>query len=80
MSYREAVEDGIRTERSKNGGSYYYPPCHICGSPVFSWAYVRGNRYTCLNCKAKEMLHKQLTKDEKIHKRNRRQSRKQESK
>ena len=53
MSYQEAIEDGIPV---KKGGSYsqggYYPPCHYCGKPVFSWAYQRGVRYKCPDCRA----------------------------
>ncbi len=56
MSYQEAIEDGIPV---KKGGAYsqrgYYPPCHYCGQPIFSWAYQRGVRYTCPDCR-KEVI------------------------
>nr|DAK40788.1 MAG TPA: Very-short-patch-repair endonuclease [Caudoviricetes sp.] len=53
MSYREAIEDGIPIKSSaghfSQGG--YYPPCHYCGQPVYSWAYQRGVKYTCPECR-----------------------------
>ena len=43
MSYYEAKEDNVRIER-KNGFTVYLPPCSVCGKPVKSWSYIRGNR------------------------------------
>lgn len=53
MSYIEAQRDGIPTKVDKRGNTAYYPPCHICGNPVYSWAYRPGTRYTCRDCKEK---------------------------
>lgn len=50
MSWKEAKEDGIRIGK-KNGFTCYYPPCHVCGAPVYSWSYVRGKTYTCGECR-----------------------------
>ena len=47
MGYAEAAEDNIH--RAKNGG--YYPSCHICGTSVFSYNYIRGLKYTCPECR-----------------------------
>lgn len=47
MGYAEAVKDNIH--RAENGG--YYPPCHICGTSVFSYNYIRGLKYTCPECR-----------------------------
>lgn len=47
MGYAEAAEDNIH--RAENGG--YYPPCHICGTSVFSYNYIRGLKYTCPKCR-----------------------------
>lgn len=54
MSWIEAKEDGIHVEQ-KNGFNCYYPSCHICGSPVCSWSYIRGMKYTCGECR-KELV------------------------
>lgn len=51
MSYQEAIEDGIQKKCLRNGMWAYLPPCHICGSPTYSWNYIRGNSYTCKACK-----------------------------
>lgn len=51
MSYIEAKEDNIPTEKDCRGFTIYYPPCHICETPVFSWRYVRNTKYTCPNCR-----------------------------
>lgn len=50
MSYYEALEDNIPMEK-KNGFTYYYPSCRVCGSPTPSWNYLRGMKYTCKDCK-----------------------------
>ena len=44
MSYIEAQRDGIPMKRDSHGKNVYYPPCHICGSPVYSWVYKQGNQ------------------------------------
>ena len=52
MSYSEAVEDNILVHRGGKGhSSSYYPPCHICKAPVYSWSYIRGTQYTCADCR-----------------------------
>lgn len=51
MSYKEAMEDGIVREKDGSGSTWYYPPCHVCGSAVPSWNYLRGVKYTCPDCK-----------------------------
>lgn len=51
MSYYEALEDSIRTEKDSRGFERYYPPCHICGASVMSWSYLRGTKYTCADCR-----------------------------
>lgn len=74
MSYIEAVEDKI--PRGKyNGTTCYYPPCHICGGKAFSLNYIRGNKYTCKECKKaksktkeQKMLHSLLENAEKAEK------------
>lgn len=63
MSYQEAMEDNI--PRSGNGikGQGYYPPCHICGTPVYSWAYRRGVVYTCPECRKELVAQERAEKD-----------------
>lgn len=56
MGYREATEDGIRTEKQKNGNTVYYPKCHICDREVFSLSYLRNIKYTCKECKLENHL------------------------
>ncbi|MCW6662755.1 DUF559 domain-containing protein [Aerococcaceae bacterium NML190073] len=51
MSYKEALEDGIIREKDGSGSTWYFPPCHVCGSAVPSWNYMRGVKYTCPDCK-----------------------------
>jgi very-short-patch-repair endonuclease len=51
MPYAEAIAHGIPVKDNKRGFSAYYPPCHICGEGVYSWAYLPGNIYTCRRCK-----------------------------
>lgn len=50
MSYMEAKEDNIPIERRGNQ-TVYYPPCHICETPVLSWNYIRNAKYSCPNCR-----------------------------
>lgn len=62
MGYVDAVKDGIRIvegNRSSNGNSYftkYYPRCEVCGNEFCSGNYIRGNRYICKECRAKESV------------------------
>jgi len=51
MSYKDAIEDGILTEKDSNGFDWYYPPCRICGAPVGVWKYIHGAEYTCKGCR-----------------------------
>lgn len=60
MSYIEAQRDGIPMKRDRHGKNIYYPPCHICGGPVYSWVYKPGNRYTCRACKEKDSTKKHI--------------------
>lgn len=66
MSYHEALEDGIPMKKgadySRNG---YYPPCHICGQPVYTWAYRRGVKYTCSACRAEVIRQEREEKEDK---------------
>lgn len=55
MGYFEALEDGIPTTETKEGFKDYYPPCHICGAPVYSWKYTRDVKFTCPDCR-REMI------------------------
>lgn len=61
MSWYEAIADGIPTAKDKNSYAVYYPPCHICGTPVYSWSYIRGTAYTCRECR-KELVRQELDK------------------
>ena len=51
MSYKDALEDGIPSEKDNRGFDWYYPPCRICGTPVPTWKYVHGTEYTCKDCR-----------------------------
>ncbi len=51
MSYKDALEDGTPTEKDNRGYTWYYPPCRICGVPVYTWKYVHGAEYTCKDCR-----------------------------
>jgi very-short-patch-repair endonuclease len=52
MGYREALEDNIRMFQNETSHSnLYYPKCHICSKEVKSLSYIRGNKYTCMECK-----------------------------
>jgi len=51
MGWHEAMEDGIPIVKDNTKHNLYYPPCHICGSPVYSWSYIRGIKYTCKDCR-----------------------------
>lgn len=59
MSWIEAKEDGIPFVKDKNSYTVYYPPCHICETPVYSWSYIRGKSYTCPECR-KELVRQKL--------------------
>ena len=50
MGFYEAKEDNIPMEKHK-GFEWYYPPCYICGEPVATWNYIRGQKYSCKACK-----------------------------
>ncbi len=51
MSYKEAKEDEIPMEKDCRGFTMYYPPCHICETPVLSWSYIHNTKYTCPKCR-----------------------------
>ena len=51
MSWREAKEDGIPIAKDRAKYNCYYPPCHLCGTPVYSWSYIRNSKYTCKDCR-----------------------------
>ena len=61
MSYYEAVEDKILITKQQNGFTSYHPPCYICGTPINSWKYVRGQKYCCSDCR--EILVKQYKEE-----------------
>ena len=52
MGYLEAVDDGVRTAKTRTGYTGFYPPCSVCGMEVFSQNYIRGRKYRCKTCKA----------------------------
>lgn len=52
MGWHEAIEDGIAFGKDGRDTNCYYPPCHICATPVYSWAYTRGTKYSCKDCRA----------------------------
>lgn len=62
MSYQEAVEDNIPRANSGIKSQGYYPPCHICGTPVYSWSYIRGTVYTCKECRKELVAQERATK------------------
>lgn len=51
MGYNDAIKDGIRIGKDKNGDTWYYPRCQLCGAEVPSWNYKCGTKYTCNECK-----------------------------
>ena len=65
MSWIEAIEDGVPTVKDKRSFNNYYPPCHICGTPVFSWSYIRGAIYTCPECRNELVKQEHNRKQEK---------------
>jgi len=67
MSWHEANEDGIPIVKGKESFTGYYPPCHICGTPVYSWSYIRGTAYTCPECK-KELVRQELAQKKEVGK------------
>lgn len=48
MGYKEAVEDGIRTEQQRR--MIYFIPCEICGKEIKKTQYVRHFNYLCDYC------------------------------
>lgn len=50
MSYRDALRDGVRVVRGQKM-SYYMPRCPVCGTEVFTYAYVPEHWYLCERCK-----------------------------
>ena len=65
MSYMEAVSAGIPIEKDSYGHTCYYPPCHICNTPVRTWSFQSKCKYTCPDCRA-ELLNHHM-KDAEIH-------------
>lgn len=65
MSWREANEDGIPIIKDKMSFNGYYPPCHICGTPVYSWSYIRGVSYTCPECR-KELIRQEREEKQRL--------------
>lgn len=61
MGYQDALRDGIAVRKTSDGFDGYYPPCSICGTPVYSWSYISGTKYICNECR-KEMV-RQYRKD-----------------
>lgn len=51
MGLLDAIEDGIPFGKDHKNFNCYYPPCHICGTPVYSWSYISGTQYTCKDCR-----------------------------
>ena len=61
MSYQEAIEDHVPRKSLRNGMWAYLPPCHVCGGQAYSWNYIRGNKYTCKDCRQiKRVLSKKV--------------------
>lgn len=52
MGYKEAIEDNVTVRNTKGHTTGYYPPCRMCGEPVFSISYRREQKYLCRDCKA----------------------------
>lgn len=50
MSYKEAIDDGIRIVKAGHS-NYYYPRCRFCGEEVRSLNYLRERHYVCKDCK-----------------------------
>jgi len=50
MSYKEALQDGIRIEKCGRQ-SRYYPRCIFCGTEVKSYNYVQHYNYICSDCR-----------------------------
>lgn len=55
MGYADALKDGIPMKKDKKGFDAYYPPCKICGEPVYTWNYISGMQYVCPKCR-KELV------------------------
>jgi very-short-patch-repair endonuclease len=51
MGYYDALEDNIPIERDKKGFNIFYPPCRVCGAPVYSWRYLKDAQYVCQECR-----------------------------
>ena len=62
MSYKEALADGIRYEKGKDGNTLYFPPCQFCGREAFSLNYIASRRYTCNICKLTKALRAKQSK------------------
>lgn len=56
MGYKEAVNDGIKIERTSYGGTTYYPKCSKCGVEVKTMSYITGLNYLCKECKLEKKL------------------------
>lgn len=56
MSYKEAVEDGVKCS-GEYSGRYYYPKCSICGKEVPTWSYIKNRKYKCKECRTMVTLH-----------------------
>jgi len=56
MSYKEAVEDGVKFICNKNGLDWYFPKCCKCGCEVPNWGYKHGVKYICKKCKEESAL------------------------
>lgn len=72
MGYYDALEDNIPTEQDKKGFTIYYPPCRICGAPVYSWRYIKGAQYVCQECRQllvakNDGMEKEASIDKKTH-------------
>ncbi|MDL2205814.1 hypothetical protein LJC33_02745, partial [Eubacteriales bacterium OttesenSCG-928-N13] len=62
MSYFEALEDGIRIEKTGHYSSMYYPPCRFCGTPVRSMSYLRTVNYACPDCRKEAVAQERAEK------------------
>lgn len=65
MSHKEALEDKIPFKILRNRFNAYYPPCCVCGQPVYSWNYIRGLNYSCRECRKKKA--KKVSTEKSVH-------------